>query len=102
MSPVRPEQASVLVHHSWYSSRVGTAQARSTGATGGRARPAARGAAPARGRAHAARELRRTAEHQNRRIIRLQDSTIPPAKPGEFHSGPAPATTLLQIPFNQA
>jgi hypothetical protein len=34
MSPVRPEQASVLVHHSWYSSRVGTAHARSTGAMG--------------------------------------------------------------------
>ena len=75
MSPMRPEQASVLVHHSWYSSRVGTAHARSTGASG---------AAPARGRAHAARELRRTAEHQNRRINRLQDSTIPPRNGGFY------------------
>src|SRR3954452_13797663 len=88
MSPWRPEQASVLVHHSWYSSSVGTDHARSTGASG---------AASARGRAHPATRLERTAEYKIRRIIRLQDRTFPHANRGKSAADIHPHTATASF-----
>src|SRR5436189_194071 len=45
MSPFRPEHSSVFLHHSLYSSSVGTSQARSIGASGASGAPATLGTA---------------------------------------------------------